>query len=97
MKVKTVDLRLIQNMSGNLRAFTDVQFTISEFSDEWIIVKGFSVMKDGKTYSVNPPRKVGRDGRWLDVVLFSQNVMDEIRGEVMRAFAAEQIAASEQK
>ena len=82
VEVEVVDIRKITR-DGNLKAFADVKVGGS------LLIKGICIMNGKKGIFVSMPRKVTKDGRWLDVLEPDEALRDEIEEKVMRSYDLE--------
>ena len=83
MEVEVVDIRKITG-DGNLRAFADVKF------GDALLVKGFSVMNGKSGLFVAMPRKASKDGRWLDILTFTNEATkNEVVDSILAAYDKE--------
>lgn len=84
MKIEVVDIRSVGNTEGYLKAFADVKF------DNKLIVKAFSVLQGRQGLFVCPPRKASKDGRFFDLLVFSDDAFKhEIETKVLEAYDKE--------
>ena len=83
MKVELVNFRKAIG-PGGVKAFADVSFGDANYS---MVVKGFTVLEGkGKRLLVCLPRKVGRDGRWLDVIMPDEKLKECIENIILDAY-----------
>ena len=83
LDLEVVDIRKSIN-DGNLKAFADVKVGGS------LIIKGFSVMQGRHGVFVTVPSRVGKDGRWFDILVWTdEKVKREIEDKVLEAYDRE--------
>ena len=81
--IEVFDIRKIAG-DGSLKAFVDVKFS------DVIIVKGFNVMMGKRGVFVAMPRKLSKDGRWLDMLMpVNDEIKKEIEDKVLDAYEKE--------
>lgn len=83
LAMEVVDIRKV-NSDGALRAFADVKIGDS------LIVKGFSVFNGKNGIFVSMPKKVGKEGKWFEVLTpLSDQFRQEIEEKVLEAYDKE--------
>jgi stage V sporulation protein G len=81
--IEVVDMRKIIT-NGSLKVFADLKIGGS------VIIKGFSVMSGKQGVFVTMPRKLGKDGRWFDILTpMNEEVKKEIETKVLDAYEKE--------
>lgn len=83
VEVEVINVRKISAPKSIQKAIVDVRFF------DGLIVKGFSVCKGNGGTFVSAPRKVSKDGRWFDVLEFSEELKQEIQDKVLKSYEAE--------
>ncbi|MBI4432904.1 MAG: septation protein SpoVG family protein [Candidatus Omnitrophica bacterium] len=83
LDIEVVEIRKITNNS-KLRATADLKF------NESVVVKGFSVIEGTKGVFVSMPRKIDKDGKWMDILTPTTGlVRDDIENKVLEAYDRE--------
>lgn len=67
--------------TGNLKAFVDIRIGGA------LEIRGCTVMEGKNGIFVSLPRRVGRDGRWSDVVVASDEALKNLyQEEILKAY-----------
>ena len=66
--------------TGNLKAFVDIRIGGA------LVIKGCTVMEGKKGMFASMPRRLGKDGRWADVVVVSDELKGHYEQEMLKAF-----------
>ena len=82
MDVEVMDVRKITG-DGKLKATADVKLGGS------LLVKGFCVFQGKNGIFVSMPRKVSKDGRWLDMLEPDEGLRTEIEDKVLESYDRE--------
>ena len=78
--VEVVGMRKLDG-DGNLKAFADVRVGGE------LVIKGFSVMNGKRGLFVSMPRKAGKDGRWFDVLVpTDETLKQEFEMKILEAY-----------
>lgn len=73
-----IEIRTIES-GGHLKAFADVEYM-------GFIMRGFTIMQGKDGVFACAPRRLGRDGRWNDVIEFTDH---ELKQSIFAAVMAE--------
>ena len=82
MDVEVVDVRKITG-DGKLKAMADVKLGGS------VVIKGFCVFQGKNGVFVSMPRRVSKDGRWMDTMEPVEDLRAEIEDRVLKAYGRE--------
>ena len=82
MEIEVVDIRKIVG-EGKIKAMADVKLA------DCLLVKGFCVMEGKNGIFVTMPRRLAKDGRWLDVVEPELSLKHQIAGRILESFDRE--------
>ena len=83
MKATNIVIRALEG-AGNLKAFVDLRMGDIE-------IRGSTIMEGKQGLFFNMPRRIGRDGRWTDVVTFvdtdkARKTLERLKADVMKAY-----------
>ena len=82
--IEVADVRKMSQ--GNVKAFVDVWLAPG------LLAKGFHVLDGKQGLFVSAPRNVAADGRWYDVILFTDDdAKKEVENAVLEAYQKEVI------
>jgi len=82
-KIEVTEVRPIAGI-GNLKALVDVKL------NGYILIRGFSVVDSAHGLIATPPRKVGRDGRWYEILTpLNASIQTRLEAAVLMAYQAE--------
>jgi len=80
-ELSVLSVRRLEN-AGNLKGFVDIQIGGA------LIVRGCTVMEGKNGVFAGMPRRLGRDGRWSDVIVPSnESLKNYYQEQILRAYS----------